>query len=185
MQWRCKLLWNCYNTIQWQSLKCVLDFQLYSNLLRQHTPLILPSCINEEKRRIFIDLHSNGQLFRQLSATFHIFFNVLPAYFLASCCCFSYMDIHSLWRCWKIALSFTIFVAVSFLFIWSCDREQQPTNEHGSRDARNSVHASSFPFRLASVICANYKRSYHHRLDSIWCQFNFYFRWFAYKMCFT
>lgn len=88
MQWRCKLLWNCYNTIQWQSLKYVLDFQLYSNLLRQHTPLILPSCINEEKRRIFIDLHSNGQLFRQLSATFHIFFNVLPAYFLASCCFF-------------------------------------------------------------------------------------------------
>lgn len=91
MQWRWKLLWNCYNTIQWQSLKCVLDFQLYSNLLLQHTPLILPSCINEEKRRIFIDLHSNGQLFRQLSATFHIFFNVLPAYFLASCCCFSYI----------------------------------------------------------------------------------------------
>lgn len=75
---------------------------------------------------IIIDLHSNGtQLFRQVSPSFHIFFNVSPFYFFFAAV---FTDIYSLWFSWKIEHNLAIFVVAfcfsSFLFLMKISRNK-------------------------------------------------------------
>lgn len=116
---------------------------------------------------IFIDLHSDGQLFRvsKLAWTFHIslcwsifvslFFTIYSLYAMLENCTEFYHFCGN--------FSFTSFIFSSFFFVvcvWACVTEKKNENKWQKTETLGiqctTFRSKSDSFRMASVICANY-----------------------------